>query len=163
MNPITSPSNATHAPAKRPRSILVTIAYIVAFLGAALEVANVAQGQLLAAPFFAVLLIAGIGILRRRVWSAYGLALVLASQLLSLGIVMLRSEGTGTPSAPIIAGALFNLILVILFVLTGRSLAAKNAPRGRALPWMVLALLTFLPFIFVEPFVIPSGAMKVRS
>jgi signal peptidase I len=160
MNPIAPTTNASNDLAKRPRSILVTIAYVVAFLGAALAVANVALGQLLAVLFFAIFLVAGIGILRSRAWSAYGLALVLASQVLILGISVLRSPATAVPSAPIVTGALFNLILIILFVFAGRSLAATDAPRGRALPWMVLAILIFVPFVFVQPFVIPVGSME---
>ncbi len=160
MNPIAPTSSASNDLAKRPRSILVTIACIVAFLGAALGAVNVALGQLLAVLVFAIFLVAGIGILRRRAWNAYGLALVLASQLLVLGITVLRTAGTDAPFATIAISALFNLILIILFVFTGRSLASTDAPRGRALPWLVLAVLIFVPFIFVEPFVIPVGSME---
>jgi len=125
-----------------------------------LGAANVALGQLLAVLVFAVFLVAGIGILRRRTGSAYGLALVLASQLLVLGITVLRAAGTDAPLAPIVIGALCNLILIVLFIFTGKSLGATDAPRGHALPWVILALFTFLPFIFVEPFVIPTRAME---
>src|SRR5258708_4276161 len=97
-----------------PHSRLVTIACIVAFLGAAIEVVNVVLGQILAVLFFAVFLVAGIGILQRRAWSAYGLSLILASQLLALGIVLFRSGGIGTPLAQVLAGAI-QLVMVVLF------------------------------------------------
>lgn len=145
---------------RTPPSRLVTIAYIVAFVGAALEVVNVALGQILAVLFFAVFLVAGFGILRHRAWSAYGLAVILTSQLLALGTNLLRSAGIGTVLSQIAVSVLFKLILIVLFFFTGRSLAETDAPRGRPLPWVVLAILIFVPFIFVQPYIIPTGAME---
>ncbi len=105
--------------------------------------------------------LAGIGILRGRAWSAYGLALILVSQLLVLGISFIRDTGSIPDSKSLALGtAIINAILIILFLLAGRCLAATGAPRGRALPWLTVAVLIFVPFLFVQPFVIPTGAME---
>ncbi len=144
---------------KTPRGKLVTLAYIVAFVAAAIEFINLASGQL-SGLFFPVFLCAGIGILRRRAWSAFGLALVITAQFLILVISLLRAAGLEASKGLFVAGLVLGSILIGLFFFTGRSLAATDAPRGSALPWVILAVLLLLPFVFLQPFVIPTGSME---
>ena len=54
---------------------LVKAAYIVAFLAAALLVVSAITDEIVLLPAAVIPLMAGIGIVRRRVWSAYGYAL----------------------------------------------------------------------------------------
>lgn len=113
--------------------------------------------QLLAVP---IPLIGGIGILRRRVWSAYGLALCHCSAILGLGVVLLRDGFADGLSGE----QLIDLVLAVgsgvLYFFAGRSLAASGAPRGYTVPWVAVAITAFLPVLFFQVFVIPTGAME---
>jgi signal peptidase I len=53
-----------------------------------------------------------------------------------------------------------SLLLGILFLSAGRSLAVSGAARGRALPWIVVAALSIAPFFFVQTFEIPGESME---
>ena len=103
-------------------------------------------------------LAAGIGILRRRVWSAYGFALVQLAQVVALPFIGRRAGNI--LAAQLAFLAVLYVALGILFFLAGRSLAAIGAQRGLALPWIVVACLLTLPLLFVQAFVIPTGAME---
>jgi signal peptidase I len=142
------------------RARLVTVAYSVAFVVAGFYLILLAFNSVSAGLFFTFFLVGGIGILRRHVWSAYGLALVTTSQLLIIGINLLRSTWIDTPFTQIGVGILISMILIDVFFFAGRSLASSDAPRGRALPWLVVAILIFVPFLFVQAFVIPTGSME---
>jgi signal peptidase I len=52
------------------------------------------------------------------------------------------------------------LVLIPTFLLAGRSLASTGAKRGWSWPWIAVSVLTTAPLIFVQPFVIPTGAME---
>jgi signal peptidase I len=117
-------------------------------------------GPIIALPLTLIPLCAGIGILRNRVWSAYGYAAVLFAQLLVLPLILLR-PGLSTARAPQIIGAILGpLGLGVLFLFAGRSLASSGARRGRAWPWIAVATLSVVPFFFVQTFKIPSGSME---
>ena len=142
------------------RSRVVAIAYIAAFVVAGFYLIALALNPLSAGLFFTVFLVGGIGILRRRVWSAYGSALVVASQLLIVGLSLIRSTGNETRLPQIVIVVLISVILIAVFFFAGRSLASSDARRGRAGPWLILAIVIFVPFLFVQAFVIPSGSME---
>jgi signal peptidase I len=114
-------------------------------------------GQISLLPFALVPLISGIGIVRRRVWSAWGFALYTFAQLVPIALVMFRTHSR--PPGTIGAG-LLTVLLVPLFVVAGRALATAGAPKGLAWPWITLTALTVLPVFFVQAFVVPSGAME---
>lgn len=122
----------------------------------ALIVTFALTGPVIVLPMALIPLFAGIGIWRGRVWSAYGLALFMFAQLVPL--VFPRRFPTAMTG--IIGSVVFSLFLVMLFLFAGRSLANSNAARGRAWPWIAVAALTTLPLLFVQPFVIPTGAME---
>ncbi|MGD0345314.1 MAG: signal peptidase I [Terracidiphilus sp.] len=139
---------------------LPRIAAIVAFVIAGIIVLAGSLGPVVILPLAVVPLCAGVGILRKRVWSAYGFATYSFAQLLLLPLI-LRLPGYSTGrTGQIIANAMGSLLLGSLFLLTGRSLAASGAARGRAFPWIVAAAISTAPFFFVQPFEIPSGSME---
>ena len=105
-------------------------------------------------------LVAGIGIIRGRIWSAYGFALVLGTPLLLVPIVLLRSSGAGASNPiQILMSAAIEVASVVLFFLAGRSMEAAGGKSGHALPWIAISILVTVPFVFLQPFVTPSNSM----
>jgi signal peptidase I len=140
--------------AKIPR-----IAAVVAFLMAGSITISAVFGPIMIAPFALIPLIAGIGIVRRRVWSAYGLALCFFAQIVPVSIRFLGGA-LRRDSVGVLASIAFSTLLGCLFSLAGRSLANSGAPRGWPLPWFVISAVYALPLLFLHPFMIPTGAME---
>ncbi len=139
---------------------LARIAFIVAFIMAGLTAISALIGQIVLLPTALIPLMAGVGIVRRRAWSAYGLALYLFAQLLIVPVAVLRSNGRADKLPEIAVAAVLTAALIPLFLFAGRSLAAAGSARGRAWPWIAVSALTLFPLFFIEPFVIPTGAME---
>ncbi len=135
------------------------IAAIVAFVLAAGFVFAAVTGPIIILPWALLPLFAGIGIMRRRVWSAYGFGLYLLAQLLPFLLTLFRTSNGAAPQG-LIASAVRAVLLGSLFLLAGRSLAAAGAERGRAFPWIAVSALVTVPSFFVQAFVIPTGAME---
>jgi signal peptidase I len=139
---------------------LPRIASIVAFVIAGIYVLAGSLGPIVILPLAIVPVCAGVGILRKRVWSAYGFATFSFAQLLLIPIVLVRPRFfTGHPSL-MIANAMCSLLLGILFLITGRSLAASGAARGWVFPWIIAAALSTVPLFFVQTFQIPGASME---
>ncbi|HWG22152.1 MAG TPA: signal peptidase I [Terracidiphilus sp.] len=136
------------------------IASIVAFVIAGINILAGLLGPIVALPLAIIPLCAGIGILRKRVWSAYGYATVFFAQLLLVPLIFLRPWSSAGGSLRVVFLAIVSLLLGILFLTAGRSLAASGAARGSALPWIVAAALSIAPFFFVQTYKIPSGSME---
>src|SRR5450755_4847675 len=139
---------------------IARIASILAFVMAGLSILSDLTQSIVLLPFAAIPLISGIGIIRRRAWSAYGVALLCSAQLLLIPFLLLRS-GT-LPRRPLDLWVITSvlLLLILLFFFAGRSLAAAGSPRGRAWPWIALAVLLTVPFFFLQAFVNPTGSME---
>ena len=136
------------------------IACIVAFVIAGAAVATALSGQIILLPFALIPLAAGIGMLRKSVWSAYGFAVYSFSQVALVPVVLVRSRASSSTDE-LIGSALFGLVLGCLFVLAGKSLASTCAVRhSSACPWVAVSLLTTVPVVFFQPFMIPTGAME---
>jgi signal peptidase I len=134
----------------------------IAFLFAGLEfLIAFWTGPVVVMAFVALIpLIAGIGIMRGRVWSAYGFAVFLGVPLVLVPIVLSRSSGAGSLNPlQILASVAFEVALVVLFFLAGRSLQAAGAKTGHAFPWIVISILVTVPLVFLQPFVQPSNSM----
>jgi signal peptidase I len=131
---------------------------MAAFILAGLTILTAIWGQVVLLPTALIPLMAGIGIMRRRAWSAYGFGLYQLGQVLVLLLLAFRYPGA-TPHWTLAAGVL-PLALIPLFFSAGRSLAGTQNYRGRAWPWIALFALSSLPLCFVQPFVIPTGAME---
>jgi signal peptidase I len=129
----------------------------VAFLLAAGTALSALVGQISSLPFAVIPLLAGIGILRGRSWSAWGFALYTFAQLLPVALVLVRS-GSRPPGA--VGAVVLAALLIPLFLFAGRSLAAAGAQRGPAWPWIAVSALTTLPVLFVQVITIPSDAME---
>ena len=139
---------------------LPRIASVAAFVIAGSVIFSSALGPIVILPFALVPLCAGMGILRRRVWSAYGLAVYFFAQILLFPVIVLRPwYGTGRVPKTVIT-ELASIGLGTLVMSAGRSLATSGAARGRAWPWIVITALFTVPFFFVHNFEIPSGAME---
>jgi signal peptidase I len=150
---------APHYPAPGYPKI-ARFAYIVAFLVAGGTAISALAGQIFLLPFALIPLIAGIGIIRRRAWSAWGFALYTFAQLLPVAGVLFRSSSfRSTPPGAVGAVALA-VILIPLFLFAGRSLAATGAASGRAWPWIAASALTGLSVFFIQVFVVPTATME---
>jgi signal peptidase I len=142
---------------------VAVIAAVVAFLVACSVVLNAALGPLVLMPAALIPLAAGIGILRRRAWSAWGYAIVLISQLLILPAMLWRPGGMQISVETlqmVVGAAIFSPALAVLFYFAGKSLAATGSPRGHAAPWIVVALAMTVPLFFVQAFSVPTGSME---
>ncbi|HEX4232433.1 MAG TPA: signal peptidase I [Bryobacteraceae bacterium] len=104
-----------------------------------------------------IVAMAGITIMRRRAWGAYGFALFELAQIGITPIVLGSSKVSTAYFALVIVS---NLGLSVLFFLAGRSLTAAGASRGAVVPWIALSCLFTLPFLFVRGYVIPTTSME---
>ena len=138
---------------------LPRIACVVAFMMAGGILITALRGQVHLLPFALVPLIAGVGILRRRAWSAYGFALYMFAQVLLAPFVLFRSGGLARAPG-IISAAVLSAALSYLFLVAGRTLAATGAKPGWAFPWIAVSALCTLPLLFVQAFEISTGAME---
>ncbi len=137
---------------------LPPVSAVVAFLLAAIGLLSGLR-ELMLIVFALVPLAAGIGILRKRVWSAYGFALFELGQLAVTPLIL--RQNSSIPRSQIILTVVLNLFLIGLFFLAGKSLASGCcAKRGSAAPWIVLVCLFTLPLLFLRAFVMPSGSME---
>ena len=143
-----------------PSQIVPRLAQVVAFVMAGISVFTGLTGPVVLLPLALIPLFAGIGIVRRRVWSAYGFALYLVAQLLLLPVVSFR-RGHG-PNSPflLVLSAVLLLLLAFLFFRAGLWLERNGAKRGRVFLWIGVAALPALPLLFLQTFAIPTGAME---
>jgi signal peptidase I len=140
--------------------VLPRTAGIVAFILAGLLLISALAQQITLLPFALVPLLAGVGILRRRVWSAYGFAVFEFGQLLLLFLVLWRERHAVFAGKQVTVLAMVNIGLVTLFWFTGRSLEKAASPHGQAWPWFTVTALCTVPLLFFQGFVIPTGGME---
>jgi signal peptidase I len=136
---------------------MAVTACLVAFVIVGAIVLSSLKGQIFLLPFALIPLAAGIGIVRQRAWSAYGISLFMCAQLFPVALVVLRtrSRPPGTVGATVLAA-----LLIPLFFFAGRSMAAAGLRNGLAWPWIMTSVVTTLPVLFVQAFVIPTGTME---
>ena len=139
---------------------IALIACIVAFLMAGGTVVSALAGQIFLLPFALIPLIAGIGIMRRRVWSAWGFALYTFAQLLPVARVLFRSSSLRSTPPGAVGAVALAAILIPLFLFTGRSLSRTGARKGRAWPWIAASAVTGFAAFFVQAFVVPTATME---
>ena len=143
-----------------PLNRLPRIASIVAFVIAGLIILSGALGPIIILPLAIVPLCAGVGILRKRVWSAYGFATFILAQLLVFPVILLRPGSWTGRAHQIVFTVVCSLLLGILYLFSGRSLAASGGVRGKAFPWIIAAALATIPLFFVQTFEIPGSSME---
>ncbi len=101
---------------------------------------------------------AGVTILRKRAWGAYGFALFEVTQSIVTPALLLRDSSISVAQIGVLI--ILGLIFGVVFFLAGRSLSAAGAVRGSPLPWIAVTLLFSFPVLFVRAFVMPSGSME---
>jgi signal peptidase I len=136
---------------------LPLVAAIVAFLLAAIGLLAAFQQPVLAL-FALVPLWAGIGILRKRIWSAYGFALFELGQLTIPLLVASRATAMSKSQIGLTVG--LNLFFAVLFFLAGRKLASEGARPGPRISWIAVCCVFTIPLFFFRAFVMPSGGME---
>lgn len=137
---------------------MIRAAWIVAFLIAGVMAVSAAHYPILL-PAAVVPLVAGIGILRRRAWSAYGFALYQAMPLLLVPLLVARG-GTALVWEPaMVTGLVLVVGEVVLFGLAGRALAREGV-RGWRWGWITLSALVVVMGVCVQAFVISVGSME---
>jgi signal peptidase I len=146
---------APQVPARPPK--LAIAAAVVAFLISLVILISAFQVVLLV--FLALVpAAAGVSILRKRIWGAYGFALFELAQATIAPLALLTVSGI--PNAKIFLSIGLGLGLAVFFFLAGRSLAAMGAERGAVLPWIAVSLLFTVPLFFFKAFVIPTTSME---
>src|ERR1035438_10318989 len=93
------------------------IAGVLALAVAVLELVTGYRANITLLPLALIPLIAGIGIVRKPAWSAYGFALFLFAQLLVIPIITVRSGNSTGLSLDLIAGAALILVMIPVFSL----------------------------------------------
>ena len=139
---------------------IARVASVLAFLIAGLGTISALVGPIIILPLALIPLMAGIGILRKRAWSAYGYALLQFVQLLLIPLVLLRSGSSNQLSLEVAASAALLVVLIPIFFLAGRSLDIAGTAHGSPWPWIAISVLTTAPLIFIQAFVIPNGSME---
>ncbi len=132
----------------------------MAFLVAGGTAISALSGQIFLLPFALIPLIAGIGIMRGRAWSAWGFALYTFAQLLPVSRVLFRSSSFRSAPPGAVSAVALAVILIPLFFFAGRALAATGAASGRVWPWIAASALTGLPVFFIQAFVVPTATME---
>jgi len=111
---------------------LPRIAAIVAFVMAGFVALGALAGPIVLLPLALIPLFAGLGILRKRVWSAYGYAVFTLAQVALVPLILFRLARSNTTLAGMVASTALSLLIAALFLLAGRSLANAESPRGAA-------------------------------
>jgi signal peptidase I len=141
-----------------PRSKLPVIAGTVAALSAVVLTAQALRGPLIALPLALIPAIAAMGIFRRVIWSSYGLVLNQFAGLAILALVSARGEA-GVAST-IVSTGISSFLLALLFFFSGKAPAREGGRRGHPLPWIIVAFIPLLPFLFLVAYAMPTGSME---
>jgi len=139
---------------------LPRIAAIVAFVMAGLVALEALAGPIIVLPLALIPLCAGLGIQRKRAWSAYGYAVFTLAQLALVPLILFRQGHSNASLASLAASTAFSLLIAALFLCAGAALAETGAPRGVAWSWIAVSAVCILPLFFVDPFVVPTAAME---
>lgn len=147
-------------PKMSPLSRAARFACVAAFLISAFTILAALNGPVVALPMAILPLSVGIGILRRQQWSAYGFVAFLGMQM-ALGVgILVRSGNAGALGLEMVSALLILVPLAWLFLLAGRSLGSGATRKGTAVAWVAACVAPALPFVFVQAFFVPTGAME---
>ncbi|HXJ38102.1 MAG TPA: signal peptidase I [Bryobacteraceae bacterium] len=147
-------------PAKIPAIARIS-GYLALLMAASNAFTAVTSGPIIILPAALIPLMGGIGILKGRAWSAYGLALVSAISILTLPIVWIAEIPLERNSLISLAGG--SLLLAPLFFMAGRALARAGTGRGRARYWIGLAVFSALAPLAIlkyHAYALPTGSME---
>jgi len=133
-------------------------AVFVAFLIALVSGISARSGPIMLLGVCLVSLFAAFGILLRRVWSAFGFALLLALSILAMLFFAITGQNSGTFGQILVSVVLYTGVAG-LFVLAGLSLKVEGAKRGTPIPWILIALLFSGPFTYYRPVSVSTNAL----
>jgi len=133
-------------------------AVFVAFLIALVSGISVRSGPIMLLGVCLVSLFAAFGILLRRVWSAFGFALLLALSILAMLIFAIIGQNSGSFGQVLVSVFLYSAVAG-LFVLAGLSLRVEGAKTGSPIPWILIALLFSGPFLYYRPVSVSTDAL----
>jgi signal peptidase I len=134
-------------------------AVFVALVIALVSGISVRSGPIMLLGVCLVALLAAAGIFLRRVWSAWGFAMLLACAIVAMLFFAITGQGSGSFLQALISVGLYGGI-ACLFVLAGLSLKVEGAKMGWPAPWILIALCFSVPFILYVPVSVPNGAME---
>jgi signal peptidase I len=134
-------------------------AIFVAFLIALWSVVSVRSGPIMLLGVCFTALLSALGIWRRRIWAAYGFALLLALSILAMLFFALTGQSSGSFFQVLVSVVLYSGV-AFLFALAGLSLKAAGAKRGSPIPWILIALIFAGPFVLFRPMSMPNGSME---
>jgi len=144
-----------------PLPKLAWLAAAVALLNAAYSIfAALSRQTPVALPLALIPLAAGIGILRRNIWSARGFALFQLCGIVLVIFLSARTTPTSADRASLIASGFASLLLAALFFLAARSLARAHGKTGRPRCWIAASVFFVFPWLIFQPFSIPTAAME---
>ena len=144
-----------------PLPKLAWLAAAVALLnGAYLIFAALSRQTFVALPLAFIPVMAGIGILRRNIWSARGFALFQICGIVLVLFLGARTTLKSADRASLIPSAFLTLLLAALFFLAARSLARAQGKAGHPQPWIAVSVFVVSPWFFFQAFSIPSAAME---
>lgn len=147
--------------ARPPLPKLAWVAAAIALVSAVyLIFTTLFRQTFVALPLAVIPLLAGVGILRRNIWSARGFALYQVCGIVAVLFLGVRSTLTPAEWGTLIGTALFTLLLAALFLVAARSLARAEGKRGLPHLWIALSALVLFPWFFVRAFSIPSASME---
>jgi signal peptidase I len=101
---------------------------------------------------------AGVTILRKRAWGAFGFALVEASQVVAAAILYM--QGSAASFSQVVLITLVNLVWAGIFFLAGHAMLRSGTARGSAAPWILIVLFVTVPWMFVRLYVMPTASME---
>jgi hypothetical protein len=133
-------------------------AVFAAFLIALVSGISVRSGPIMLLGICLVSLFAAFGILLRRVWSAFGFALLLALGILAILFFAVTGQNSGSFGQILVSVVLYSGVAG-LFVLAGLSLKVEGAKKGSPIPWILIALLFAGPFIYYRPVSVSTSAL----
>jgi signal peptidase I len=134
-------------------------AVFVALVIALVSGLSVRSGPIMLLGVCMVSLLAAGGIFLRRVWSAWGFAMLLACAILAMLFFAITGQNSGSILQVLISMGLYGGV-ACLFVLAGLSLKVEGAKMGTPVPWILIALFFSVPFILYVPVSVPNGAME---
>ncbi len=133
-------------------------AVFAAFLIALVTGISVRSGPIMLLGVCLVAILAAVGILLRRVWSAYGFALLLALSIVAMLFFALTGQNAGSFLQILVSLVLYSAV-ALLFVLAGLSLKVAGARMGTPIPWILIALLFSGPFLYYRPVSVSTNTL----
>lgn len=106
-----------------------------------------------------VALLSAICMLLRQAWGAWGFALLLVLSILAMVFFALTGQSAGS-FLQIAIGLSIYFGIAVLFFFAGLGLHLSGSKDGSPIPWVLLALLLSVPFIFFRPVSIPNASME---